>query len=117
MENERLDVIRNVRLSLTKWLESARRVPDPSAQPRGIVKQLSAQIRMVDAALQGAPSSLTSTAEWKREVSAYADVLRELRARLNNFEITLRIHQNHMREAKTNLGVVRRWSDLAKQIG
>jgi hypothetical protein len=117
MLNERIAVIRAVRMTLTDWLDSVRALPDPALQPRGMVKNLSAQIHLADAALRDAPASITTTDEWKKELAAYAEVLREVRARLSNFEITLRIRQSHMRQTSASLGIIRRWSDLAKQIG
>ena len=117
MERDPLTVIREVRASLNMWLEAARKLPDPSSQPPGTANKLSAQIQLVSAALRDAPATLLDTEEWAREVALYAETLRELRARLNNFEIMLRIRHQHMREANASLGIARSWSDLAKHIG
>jgi len=43
--------------------------------------------------------------------------LRELRARLRNFEITLRIRSVQMAKKQAHLGAVHCWADLAKHIG
>jgi hypothetical protein len=117
MERDPLSVLREVRASLDMWLEAARKLPDPSSQPPDTAQKLSEQIRLVSAALRDAPEGLSAGQEWKREIALYAETLRELRARLHNFEITLRIRHQQMREASANLGVARRWSDLAKHIG
>jgi hypothetical protein len=117
MDREPLIVIREVRASLSDWLDEVRRLPDPTAQPHDIVRRISAQILSVDRVLRGAPPSVRASAEWKSEIAAYTEVLRELRARLNNFEITLRIRHNGVRNQRAKLGAVRSWSDLAKQIG
>jgi hypothetical protein len=117
MHRDPLTVIREVRATLDMWLEAARKLPDPSSQPPDTAQKLSAQIQLVSAALLDVPSSLSGTEEWTREVALYAETLRELRARLNNFEIILRIRHKHMRDASANLGIARCWSDLAKHIG
>lgn len=102
---------------MAQWLEAARKLPDPSAHPSETVPKLASRIEAVNSALTAASSGLAGTDEWKREIAAYADVLRELRARLNNFEMTLRIRQNQRRGAQGSLSAVRSWSDLAKSIG
>jgi hypothetical protein len=117
MAADPLRTIREVRDFLTHWLDSVRKLPDPAAQPRGTVQTIAGQIQLVSAALREASPALLATAEWKSEIAAYKEILSELRARLSNFELALRIRQNHMRGARANLGVVRSWSDLAKHIG
>lgn len=117
MERDPLGVVREVRISLTAWLDAARKLPDPTAQPPGTVQKIAAQVQMVNMALREAPLSVSASEEWKREIAVYTETLRELRARLNNFEITLRIRRNQMRDADANLGIARSWSDLAKHIG
>jgi hypothetical protein len=102
---------------MAQWLEIARKLPDPSAYPPETVPRLASQIESVNSALKTVSSGLTGTDEWKREIAAYAEVLRELRARLNNFEMTLRMRQNQRRGAQGNLNAARSWSDLAKSIG
>lgn len=117
MDRNPLDKLREARVSMVQWLEAARKLPDPSAYPPETVPKLALQIELVNSALQAASSGLAGTDEWKREVAAYAEVLRELRARLNNFAMTLRIRQNQRRDAQSSLNAVRSWSDLAKSIG
>lgn len=117
MDLDPLATVRETRVSLAEWLDMARKLPDPSAHPQETVPKLAAQIETVNSALRSASSALTATDEWKREVAAYADVLRELRARLGNFEMALRIRQSQTRGARSNLHAVRSWSDLAKSIG
>jgi hypothetical protein len=117
MEREPLRVVREARTSLTVWLDAVRKLSDPAAQPRGTVKRLSALLQSVSVALQDASPALTASSEWKQETALYAEALRELRARLSNFEIALRIRQNQMRGTQANLRVARSWSDLAKHIG
>jgi len=117
MTKDPLAVIREVHASLSAWLEEARKLPDPSAQPPDTVQRISAQIELVNIALREATPAVAKTAEWKKTVEAYSKTLHELRARLSNFEITLRIRQNQMRNTSAQIGIARSWSDLAKHIG
>lgn len=71
----------------------------------------------VDAALRDAPQTLKERDDWKREVAQYTETLNELRARLRNFEITLRIRGVQMAKKQAHLGAVHCWADLAKHIG
>ncbi len=117
MDRDPLVTIREARVSMARWLEAARKLPDPSAHPPEAVPKLASQIESVDRALRGASPALAASHEWKREVAAYAEVLRELRERLENFEMALRIRQAQTRNVRANLNGVRSWSDLAKSIG
>lgn len=117
MRADPLSTIREARLCLAQWIEMARTMPDLSAQAPGTVQKLSGHIESVSRALSDAQSALTATEEWKNEIAAYTTILRELRARLANFEMTLRIRQNQVRGARANLRAARSWSDLAKYIG
>lgn len=112
-----LATIREVRVSLTEWLDAARKLADPGSHPPGTVQKIAAQIQTVNSALQAASPALTASDEWKCEVAAYKQILRELGARLGNFEMALRIRHNQMRTARNHLGAARSWSDLAKHIG
>ncbi len=117
MESDSLATIRQVRASLTSWLDAAFKLPDPTAQPPGTLKGISAQIELVGAALRSVSPAVSATQEWKTEIAAYAEILRELRARLANFEIALKIRRNQMHAARANLRIARSWADLAKHIG
>jgi hypothetical protein len=116
-ERDPLSIVREVRISLANWLDSTRKLPDPTAQPAGTVQRIAAEIHLVNVVLRETPPGIAETAEWRREIDAYTATLRELRARLNNFELTLRIRRNQLRDAGSNLTVARYWSDLAKHIG
>jgi hypothetical protein len=117
MRGDPLSTVREARLCLTKWLDAVRTMPDPSAQGPDAVQQLSVHIEAVSRALNAAQPALTATEQWKSEIAAYTEILQELRARLANFEMTLRIRQNQVRGARANLRAARSWSDLAKYIG
>jgi hypothetical protein len=116
-EPDPLSIIREVRIALANWLDSTRKLPDPTAQPAGTVQKIAAQIHLVNVVLRETPSVISQTDDWRREIDEYTATLRELRARLNNFELTLRIRRNQLRDAGSNLTVARFWSDLAKHIG
>jgi hypothetical protein len=117
MERDPITVIREVRASLTAWLEMAHKLPDPAAHPPGTVKNISEQIQLVNAALRAAGPALKSSDEWKREIAEYSQTLHQLRARLANFEMALRIRQDQVRGRHAKLSIARSWSDLAKHIG
>jgi hypothetical protein len=112
-----LDTIREVRQSFREWLDAVQKSPDPASQSRGELKRISELLSRVDAALRQASPALVATEAWKQEIVRYADILRELRARLGNFEITLRIRASQVANKKAQLDAVRSWADLAKHIG
>lgn len=115
--NDSVPAIREVRAALTSWLDAARTLPDPASRPLATVRYLAAQVQRADVVLRNLTPFTSTTEEWKREAALYAETLRELRARLGNFEMALRIRHNQMRGAQAKLGIARSWSDLAKQIG
>ncbi len=117
MERDPISVVREVRSSLAAWLDAAHKLPDPSSHPPGTVRRISEQIRRVDAALCAAGPALKSSDEWKQEIAEYSQILRELRARLGNFEMALRIRRDQVRGKHAKLSIARSWSDLAKHIG
>ena len=112
-----LDIVRQVHHSLKNWLESVRKFPDPASQPPDLVDQIGQQLKLVDEAVRHAPPALTQGKEWQNELAAYKETLREVRARLANFEITLRIRQVQGNKARNQIDAIRSWSDLAKNIG
>jgi len=117
MDDAPLETIRQVRQFFREWLGEVRKSPDPASQPAGQFQIISEKLQTIDAALQAAPPSLTATEIWKTEVGEYADTLRELRARLANFEITLRIRSSEMAKKQAHLDAIHSWADLVKRIG
>ncbi len=112
-----LEIIRQAHQSFKGWLETVRKVPDPSAQPPGVLDQIRAQLKIVDEALRQATPEMVASQGWREELAAYVETLREVRARLGNFEITLRIRQAQTNASRNRLSAVRSWSNLAKSIG
>jgi len=112
-----LDIVRQVHQSLKNWLESVRKFPDPASQPSDLVDQIGQQLKLVDEAVRQAPPAVAQSQEWRDELTAYKETLREVRARLGNFEITLRIRQSQASKARNQIDAIRSWSDLAKNIG
>jgi hypothetical protein len=117
MDGDSLATLREMRVSIAQWLDTARKLPDPASHPPETARKLASQIESVNSALRTASPALTASEEWKQEVAVYVEVLRELHARLGNFELALRIRQNQTRGAQASLSAVRSWSDLAKSIG
>lgn len=112
-----LEIIRQAHQSFKGWLETVRKLPDPSGHPPDVLNQIRLQLKIVDEALRQAPSSVVMTQEWREELAAYVETLREVRARLGNLEIMLRIRQAQAHTSQNRLSAVRSWSDLAKNIG
>ena len=54
---------------------------------------------------------------WRDELAAYAETLTQVRARLANFEIMLQIRRAQSANARTRIGAISSWADLAKHIG
>jgi len=117
MSNSELETICEARRNFRRWLDQTRQSPDPASQPRGAMKGLAASLNRVEAVLRDAPQSVKAGDEWKNEVAQYTETLQELRARLRNFEITLRIRGVQMAKKQAHLGAVHCWADLAKHIG
>jgi hypothetical protein len=117
MSDSTLETIREARRNFRQWLDQTRQSPDPASQPRGAMEVLGASLNRVGTALNDAPQSVKEGEEWKHEVAQYTETLQELRARLRNFEITLRIRGVQMAKKQAHLGAVHCWADLAKHIG
>jgi hypothetical protein len=112
-----LVTISGARQNFREWLDRARKSPDPASQPLGTMKALAANLNRVEAALRDAPRDLTEGDEWKSEIARYTETLRELRARLRNFEITLRIRSAQVAKKQVHLDVIHSWADLVKHVG
>lgn len=117
MNSAALEAVCEARRNFRQWLDHTRKSPDPASQPRGAMKGLAANLRSVEAALRDVPEVVSGSAEWAQEIAQYTETLRELRARLRNFEITLRIRGVQMAKKRAHMGVVHSWADLAKHIG
>jgi hypothetical protein len=112
-----LEVLRDARGYFRDWLEKTKRSFDPSAQDHKGLSEIAKRVQAVAEAVREAPSSLRSSDVWKKETADYALALREVKARLANFEITLRIRSAQMNRKQAKLDVIRSWADLARQIG
>ena len=117
MPRPSLTVLREVHQSLREWLCEARHSPESPAYAPGVLQQISQKLEQVDQPLRDGPAAVTEGDGWKAELAAYGETLREVRARLANLDIALRIHAAQMGQARMQLSAVRSWSDLAKQIG
>jgi len=117
MDATPLHVIQEVRQFLRDWLDAIQKSPDPASLPAGELKRISEKLKCVDGTLKQATPSLVASDLWKQELVKYSEVLRELRARLGNFEITLRIRSSQMANKKAQIDAIHSWADLAKHIG
>jgi hypothetical protein len=112
-----LEIIQQVHQALQNWLTVARQLPDPDSQPANMLTEFHNQLKIVDEAIRLAPPSLVATPAWRDELAAYAETLREVRARMGNLEIMLRIRQAQASAASNRVSAIRSWSELAKKIG
>ena len=117
MKDSPIETIRNARLKFEKWLEQTRKSPDPWSQEPTTFREFATSLQAVEQALAEAPASLRAGDAWKKETTEYAGTLQEVKARLSNFEITLRIRNAQMARKQTSLDVVRSWADLARNVG
>lgn len=112
-----VETLRKICLFLQDWLEQTARSPDPASQAPGAMKAISRHLKQAEATLKGASADLTQSEEWRQVIAEYVATLKELRARLGNFEITLRIRTAQMAQKRTHLDAIHCWADLAKHIG
>ena len=112
-----LAVLCEARRSFGDWLDSIRRSPDPTFQSPGALKSLSEQLKQVDQALREAPHSLVTSVEWREELGAYVETLRDLGTSLGNLEISLRIRRALLDAERSRADGVRTWAELAKHVG
>lgn len=117
MNEPQMEVLREARVCFRAWLDQAQKSPDPASQSPIAMKTIAGNLALVESALKEASPALRANMEWKEEIVEYIGTLRELRARLSNFEITLRIRNVQMAQKHSQLSVVRSWADLARQIG
>jgi len=117
MAGSPLEVICEVRKWLRGWLDGVYNSPDPASRKADELQRISANLKRVDIALREASPELVASAEWKKEMGIYIGTLRELRARLGNFEITLRMRSLEVTNKQAQLSAVKCWAYLAKHIG
>jgi hypothetical protein len=116
MENP-LEIVSGIHRNLSEWLETVRKFPDPVAQPAGTLENISQMLKIVDRAVGDAGPELAASQAWKDELASYAETLTKVRARLANFEILLQIRRAQSASARTRIGAIHSWADLAKHIG
>jgi hypothetical protein len=112
-----VESLRNTCQFVQDWLAETARSPDPASQAPSAMNAISRQLKQAELALQEASPDVTQSDEWRQLVAEYVAALKELRARLGNFEITLRIRTAHMAQKRTRLDAIHSWADLAKHIG
>jgi hypothetical protein len=112
-----LTVLCEVDRSFRDWLDSIRRSPDPTSQPPGALKRLSEQLKQVDQAVREAPHSVLASVEWREELGAYVETLRDLRTSLGNLQISLRVRRALLDGERSRANGVHSWAELAKHVG
>ena len=117
MTHHSLAVLCEVHGSFGDWLDRFRRSPDPTSQPPGALKSLSEQLKQVDQAVREAPHSVLASVEWREELRAYVETLRDLRASLGNLQISLRIRRALLDGERSRANGVQCWAKLAKHVG
>ncbi|MFY9805327.1 MAG: hypothetical protein WAK78_09380 [Candidatus Acidiferrales bacterium] len=117
MSEAALETLRATREYFRDWLEHAAKSPDPASHAPGTMKIMARRLKQAESALKEASPALTASGEWQQNVAEYVKTLRELRARLGNLEITLRIRTAQMAQKRTQLDAIHCWADLAKHIG
>jgi hypothetical protein len=117
MTPQPLESLRKVCQFFHAWLDQTARSPDPASQAPGAMKAISRQLKTAEVALKEASAETKQSDEWRQLVGEYVATLKELRARLGNFEITLRIRTAQMAQKRTHLDAIHCWADLAKHIG
>ena len=117
MNESSLTSLREARQNFLVWLGQMKKSPDPFSHPRSEFLELARQLQIAEQAIRTAPTSLRSSDDWKNETVEYIRVLKEVKARVANFEITLRIRGEQMKQKQVKLDVIRSWADLARHVG
>ncbi len=113
MQTAPLTVVREVHESMRGWIGNS----EAPFQSLELLGRISAELKRVDQAIREAPPSLVATTEWRETLAAYLETLGELSARLGRLEITLRVRQVQLTHAKSRLGALHSWANLAGHIG
>ncbi len=109
--------IAQARRALHEWVETLDKSSDPARRRPGALQQISQLLQTVDGVMRSASPEARASAEWQEEVGAYAETLRELRAKLESFEIALRIRSAQLADARARASAVDAWAHLARHIG
>jgi hypothetical protein len=112
-----LAVIREARRSLEEWLDAIGKSPDPAAECKDKLPEVAATVAGVARALREAPPELAASETWRKELAAYGEALRAVRAKLASFEVTLRIRRVHIGHSRAHLNALSAWAALTREIG
>lgn len=112
-----VETLRQARREFHAWLEAVENSPNPARQRPQALQRISQLLQEVDGAMRSATLELTTSSEWREEVAAYRETLRDLRTKLASFDIILRIRKNQLTGARARASAASAWANLARHIG
>jgi len=112
-----VETVRQARMEFRAWLEAVENSANPAKQRPQALQRISQLLQEVDGAMRSATLAVTTSPEWREEVVAYRETLRDLRAKLGSFDIILRIRKNQLMGARARASAASAWANLARHIG
>ena len=112
-----VETVRQARQEFHAWLKAVESSPNPARQRPQALQRISQLLHEVDGAMRSATLAVTASSEWREEVVAYRETLRDLRAKLGSFDIILRIRKNQLTGARARASAASAWANLARHIG
>jgi hypothetical protein len=112
-----LEIVARAQREFRAWLDILADAADPSAQRMCAIDRISQMLREVDRAVQLAPPEMRAGEQWRTAIATYTDTLQQLRAKLGNLEIALRIRSSQIASARARASAVDAWANLARHVG
>jgi hypothetical protein len=112
-----VETVRQARREFRAWLEAVESSTNPARQRPQALQRISQVLQEVDGAMRSATLEMTTSSEWRAEVVAYRETLRDLRAKLGSFDIILRIRKSQLSGARARASAASAWANLARHIG
>jgi len=88
----------------------------PASECKDDFVEIAKRVAAVERAMREATIDLTRREEWREHLTLYTTALREVRAKLNGFDTTLRIRRAQLRENRLRLNAVKAWATLAPEL-
>jgi hypothetical protein len=111
-----MDTLRDSQEWLRAWLRKVSRLADPASECNNHFLEISQRVAAVDRAIREATLDLTCTEEWRQQLLLYTSALREVRAKLDGFETTLRIRRAQLAQNRARLNAVSAWASLTREL-
>lgn len=111
-----MDTLRESAEWLRAWLAKIPMLADPASECRNDFIEISRRVAAVDDAIREATIDLTRGDEWRRQLALYTSALREVRAKLDGFETTLRIRRAQIGHNRARLNAVNAWASLTREL-